>query len=112
VDCRTKDYNMARDWVKKVSGNQMKKLLGGAVVLLAAFTLTACGPYTLTEVEKLRVDAGARDYADKSGGKFISCSGQDSDGDSYVTCTLQDKTGATTAILCSYNQVGCKPKGT
>ena len=75
------------------------------------FALTACsgGPYALNEEESLKAEAGARDFAERSGGKFISCSGQDSEKDGYVTCTVQVDDG-TKDIACAYKTRGCKSK--
>ena len=73
--------------------------------------LVACsgGPYALNEEESLKAEAGARDFAERSGGKFISCSGQDSERDGYVTCTVEvDST--TKNIACTYKTRGCKSK--
>jgi hypothetical protein len=74
------------------------------------FVLTSCGgPYALDGEESLKAEAGARDFAERSGGKFISCSGQDSDNDGYVTCTVQVDTGSKD-ITCAYKTRGCKGK--
>ena len=71
------------------------------------FALTACsgGPYALNEEESLKAEAGARDFAERSGGKFISCSGQDSETDGYVTCTVQVDEGSKD-IACAYKTRG------
>ena len=73
--------------------------------------LSACsgGPYALNEEETLKAEAGARDFAERSGGKFISCSGQDSERDGYVTCTLQVNKQSKD-IACAYKTRGCKSK--
>ena len=73
--------------------------------------LNACGggPYALNEEEALKAEAGARDFAERSGGKFISCSGQDSEQDGYVTCTVQLDT-TMQDIVCAYKARGCKTK--
>ena len=74
------------------------------------FTLTSCGgPYALSEEETLKAEAGARDFAERSGGKFISCSGQDSEKDGYVTCMVQVDTSSKD-IACAYKTRGCKTK--
>ncbi|MEN8132539.1 MAG: hypothetical protein ABFS45_20625 [Pseudomonadota bacterium] len=75
------------------------------------FTLTSCGggPYALNEEESLKAEAGARDFAERSGGKFISCSGQDSEKDGYVTCTVEADSGSKD-IACAYKTRGCKSK--
>ncbi len=75
------------------------------------FTLTSCGggPYALNEEETLKAEAGARDFAERSGGKFISCSGQDSEKDGYVTCTVQVE-DSSKDISCAYKTRGCKGK--
>lgn len=88
----------------------MKKILLLSVLSIGVFALWACGPYQLSGSETSVTQNGARDYAERAGGKFLSCSGQDSDGDSYVTCTIQNKSGADEALLCSYKAQGCKPK--
>lgn len=73
--------------------------------------LASCGggPYALNETETLKAEAGARDFAERSGGKFISCSGQDSESDGYVTCTVQTDAGSKD-IACAYKTRGCKSK--
>jgi hypothetical protein len=73
--------------------------------------LNACGggPYALNEEEALKAEAGARDFAERSGGKFISCSGQDSEQDGYVTCSVQVDTRMQD-ITCAYKSRGCKSK--
>ncbi len=75
------------------------------------FVLSACsgGPYALNEEESLKAEAGARDFAERSGGKYISCSGQDSDKDGYVTCTVKVDDG-TKDVTCGYKSRGCKSK--
>ena len=75
------------------------------------FALTSCGgsPYALNEEESLKAEAGARDFAERSGGKFISCSGQDSEKDGYVTCTVQVE-AQSKDINCAYKTRGCKGK--
>lgn len=84
--------------------------VGLAALALASFGLLArCGPYSLQPSEALLTEAGARDFAERQGGKFLACSGQDSDGDSYVTCTV-DKGGKEEELLCSYASRGCKKK--
>jgi hypothetical protein len=91
-------------------GNNMKlKLIAFAIAF--GLTLTSCGggPYALNEEESLKAEAGARDFAERSGGKFISCSGQDSESDGYVTCTVKEDTG-TKDITCAYKTRGCKGK--
>lgn len=86
----------------------MKKLLA----LTACLALAACGPYQLTPDEQGRAELGARDFAERSGGSFISCSGQDSDKDGYVTCSTNLKNGEGAELVCSYGTVrGCKRKG-
>lgn len=94
-------------------GTNVKLKLTSCVVVFG-FLLAACsgGPYVLNEEETLKAEAGARDFAERSGGKYISCSGQDSDKDGYVTCTIQadaDKK-STTDITCAYKTRGCKSK--
>lgn len=85
------------------------KLFACAMALGFAFTACGGGPYALNEEESLKAEAGARDFAERSGGKFISCSGQDSDKDGYVTCTVQvdDRSND---IACAYKARGCKGK--
>jgi hypothetical protein len=84
----------------------MKKILLASLILI-----TSCsGSYTLTPAEKDVAELGARDFADKDGTKFVSCSGQDSDNDSYVTCTTKTSSDADKPILCTYKSKGCKPK--
>lgn len=60
----------------------MKKLYLSSVGLavLACVSLAGCGPYQLSSTEVSVAQNGARDYADREGGKFLSCSGQDSGG--------------------------------
>lgn len=84
----------------------MKKIL-----LVGLLALAACGgAYILTGPEQQTAELGARDYADRDGSKFISCSGQDSDGDKYVTCSVKKADNTDVALLCSYNAKGCKLK--
>jgi hypothetical protein len=84
------------------------KLITCAMAL--GFTLASCGgPYSLSEEETLKAEAGARDFAERAGGKFISCSGQDTEKDGYVTCTVQGDTGPQ-EIACAYKTRGCKLK--
>lgn len=90
----------------------MKKF---ALVLALTIPLIACGAYQLDDQERMITELGAQDYAGRSGGKFVSCSGQDSDGDNYVTCTIQTATqgntpGSEQELLCSYSSRGCKRK--
>ncbi|MCP4409695.1 MAG: hypothetical protein GY807_18500 [Gammaproteobacteria bacterium] len=75
------------------------------------FVLTSCsgGPYALNEEEALKAEAGARDFAERSGGKYISCSGQDSEKDGYVTCSVDADAGPKD-IACAYKSRGCKSK--
>lgn len=82
-----------------------------ACAMVFGFALTSCGggPYALNEEESLKAEAGARDFAERSGGKFISCSGQDSDKDGYVTCTVQVD-DRSQDIACAYQARGCKAK--
>lgn len=86
------------------------------VLMLAGLTalsaLAACGDgaYQLTSTEVSVAQNGARDFADRAGGKFLSCSGQDSNGDSYVTCSVTSSAGAEEELLCSYKSQGCKRK--
>lgn len=92
----------------------MRNLLLCAAACLA---LAACGPYNLTPDEQGRSELGARDFSERSGGSFISCSGQDSDKDGYVTCSVNVKNGSgqivETDLLCAYSGTarGCKRKG-
>jgi hypothetical protein len=83
------------------------------IICAAVFgiVLNACGGHShpLNEDEAMKAEAGARDFAERSGGKFISCSGEDSDKDGYVTCTVKVDSG-TQDILCSYKSRGCKSK--
>ena len=88
----------------------MKYLVSGLALAIVAVGLVACGPYSLTSSERDAAELGALKYATASGGKFISCSGQDSDGDKYVTCTITNQAGASEALLCSYLSPGCKAK--
>lgn len=83
-----------------------------AFALLSSLSLAACGTHTLTTAEQQTAELGARDFFDKLGGKFVSCSGLDSNKDSYVTCTGTDKADKTTEVVCSYEATarGCKMK--
>lgn len=78
---------------------------------LAALLVAACGPYQLTPAEQSTAELGARDYAERSGGSYVSCSGQDSDKDGYVTCAVSIKS-TPTDLVCAYqgNARGCKRK--
>lgn len=79
---------------------------------IAILTLAACGEHNLTTTEQGTAELGARDFAERSGGSFVACSGRDSDGDSYVTCTMKEASGASKDLLCGYAESarGCKPK--
>jgi hypothetical protein len=93
----------------------MKKLFTGAALAVAMLSLASCGAYTLNSSEQLLAEAGARDYAERTDGKFVTCSGQDSDGDQYVTCSVETKATSTNPkgqddLLCSYKSRGCKRK--
>jgi hypothetical protein len=95
---------------QQIEGTNMK--LNLIICAMAfCFALTSCGggPYALNEEESLKAEAGARDFAERSGGKFISCSGQDSEKDGYVTCTVQVGTRSKD-IACAYKARGCKSK--
>lgn len=87
----------------------MKKLM---FALPAVLLLTACGDYSLQEVEALRADKAARAFAVSAGTTSIGCSGQDSNSDNYVTCTIKDGAGQLIEITCSYSsaEAGCKLK--
>lgn len=86
--------------------------------LALSIGLAACGAYALDATEKLAAEAGARQFAERAGGTYTGCSGQDSDRDGYVTCEVK-LPGATATVrvdaslLCSYKaaSVGCKRKG-
>jgi hypothetical protein len=95
---------------QKKEGSYMKLNLIICAMAIS-FALTSCGggPYALNEEESLKAEAGARDFAERSGGKFISCSGQDSEKDGYVTCTVQLDTHSKD-IACAYKTRGCKSK--
>lgn len=85
----------------------LTSLTQALALMVVLLLLTACGPYQLQEVEKLRVGAAAGDYAARSGTTLTGCSGQDSDRDGYVTCDLGDGS----SIACSYgSEPGCKRK--
>ena len=86
------------------------KTLPIALGLLACAALAGCGSYVLTEQQRQTAEIGARDFADRSGGRFVSCSGQDSDGDGYVTCAIQTAAAASEDIVCAYASRGCKRK--
>ena len=90
----------------------MKCIALAALAAALMTSLTACGPYHLTEQEKTVTDLGARETADRSQADFVGCSGQDSDKDGYVTCTIKDRVSpkAEHELLCSYKSRGCKRK--
>lgn len=87
-----------------------------ALLILAAVALTAplaaCGPYQLSDAERMNAELGARDYADRAASDFVSVSGQDSDKDGYVTATIRARASghAEAEILCAYKTRGCKRK--
>lgn len=89
----------------------LKALSIAALIGVASITLAGCGPYALDTAERSTAELGARDYAERAGGSFISCSGQDSDRDGYVTCGVKLQTGPQD-LVCSYkaNARGCKRK--
>ncbi len=85
---------------------KLKMIICGVV---CGIVITACGKHDLTSDESLRAETGARDFAERATGKFISCSGEDSDRDGYVTCTIEvNKTMQD--IACAYKTRGCKKK--
>lgn len=87
-----------------------------ALSTVALATLAACGPggLTLDQKQKDQAELGARDFFERAAGSFISCSARDSDGDGYVTCegTVAGSSGMpeSVALLCAYNERGCKRK--
>jgi len=81
------------------------------LIILLPLALAACdNSYDLTEQERAQTELGAREFAEKTNGKFVSCSGKDSDGDDYVTCTVTDPAGTTKELLCGFKSRGCKGK--
>jgi hypothetical protein len=86
-----------------------KSIVMGIAIAVA---LAACGgPIQLTAAQSNTTQLGALQYAQSDGGKFVSCSGQDSDRDGYVACTIKDVSGTDKAIVCSYEGApGCKLK--
>jgi hypothetical protein len=94
---------------QKEGANMKLKLIICAMAFGVALISCSSGPYALNEEESLKAEAGARDFAERSGGKFISCSGQDSAKDGYVTCTVQIDTRSQD-IACAYKTRGCKSK--
>ncbi|MEW6256920.1 MAG: hypothetical protein AB1592_13275 [Pseudomonadota bacterium] len=89
----------------------MLKMIFIPAAVLAALLVAGCGPYQLTPAEQSTAELGARDFAERSGGNFVSCSGQDSDSDGYVTCAVSIKS-TPTDLVCAYkaNARGCKRK--
>jgi hypothetical protein len=85
----------------------MKKLI---LLFPLGVVLAACGEHELTPQEHDTAELGAVKYSQAAGGKFMSCSGMDSDGDYYVTCTIAGLSGAPEPLLCSYKSQGCKQK--
>ena len=79
------------------------------LVLLLAVGIWGCSAYNLDEEQQLRAESGARDFAERAGMQFVSCSGTDSDFDNYVTCAVGHK-GQLKDIECSYESKGCKTK--
>jgi len=83
------------------------------VALLSTIGLVACGPYTLTPVERMAAETGARSVAERTQATFVSCSAQDSDNDGYVTCSTTKN-----ELACAYKvdkntgnvATGCKRK--
>lgn len=81
------------------------------MLVILPLALVACdSSYDLNETERGQTELGAREFAEKTNGKFVSCSGKDSDGDEYVTCTVTDPAGATKELLCGFKARGCKGK--
>ncbi len=96
-----------------MSANTMKNLLTISTLCLGiATTLVACGdPKALTPGEVSTASLGGRDYADKLGGKFLSCSPRDSDYDGYTSCDVLMPNGSTKSLSCGYGDAtGCKAK--
>jgi hypothetical protein len=75
--------------------------------LVGAGCIGCDSSYMLNDAERATAELGARDFAERSGARYISCSGQDSDGDDYVTCST-----STNELACSYIESarGCKVK--
>ncbi|TXM69604.1 hypothetical protein [Methylobacterium sp. WL120] len=96
----------------------MTKFLTVGAVVGMALALGACKT-ELDSKQKDTANYGGLQFANSVGGKFLSCSGTDSDGDGYVSCTAQVPGGVEnqgrrlemTEILCSYKgNAGCKIK--
>lgn len=88
--------------------------LAGLLALGAPVLLASCGespPYPLTQSEQSTAELGARDYAERMGGSYVSCSGQDSNNDGYVTCAIKLPEGEKD-LVCSFrgSARGCKTK--
>ena len=82
-------------------------LIAGAMTTLG---LVACGgAHALSDAEQTNAELGARSYAERVEGSFVSCSGQDSDRDGYVSCDVTGASGPI-AIACAYETRGCKTK--
>lgn len=86
----------------------------GKLAIIAALSagLVACGN-NISASAKAIADQGGQGFATNMGGKFLSCSGEDSDGDGYVSCTVQPAAVNGTPqpaveILCGYKTAGCK----
>ena len=77
---------------------------------LGLLALAACGgAYALTDAEQTNAELGARSYAERVEGAYVSCSGSDSDGDGYVSCDVRTD-GGVVGIACAYETRGCKAK--
>lgn len=92
----------------------LKRTLIFAAITALAAPLAACGPYQLTDAERMTAELGARDYADRTQSDYVGCSGQDSEPDGYVTCSVKGRAAPQSQqeIACSYKagSRGCKRK--
>jgi hypothetical protein len=88
------------------------KILKLSTTALLAVGLVACGN-SISSSAKAIADNGGTAFSINAGGKFLGCSGEDSDGDGYVSCTMQPAvangvTPPPVEILCGYKTAGCK----
>ena len=79
--------------------------------ILSSLALCGCGgPRSLSSNEHRGAENAARDFAERTNGKFISCSSQDSQNVGYTTCSITDASQKIVELRCTYqaDATGCK----
>lgn len=86
----------------------MRKL---PIAIIPTIALTGCGgPQKLSSGQFNAAVNAARDFAERIGGRFVSCSSQDSQNVGYTTCTIVDGRQTVSELRCTYQEggAGCK----